>query len=101
MDGSTTYFEMPLNILIESLNLFGTAGSMNASPNSSGTANAGKTRRWKRAGDPPDEDDRRGGGGGDAAGGANARIDNYFKSQKSTGMRISYAGPGYPLCLLM
>ncbi|KAF7796912.1 hypothetical protein EIP86_008097 [Pleurotus ostreatoroseus] len=92
MDGSSTTFEFPLNILVETLNLFGTAGSANTNLNSN--ANANKTRRWKRLGDMPDEDDRRGGGGGDATGGENSRIDNYFKSQRGTGMRISYAGPG-------
>ncbi|KAJ6606366.1 Rad1/Rec1/Rad17 [Mycena vulgaris] len=75
-------FEIPLNTLIECLNIFGTAGS--------------SFKKWKRADDPRG---RRHSNGGSSAKG----IDQYFgsTSEKGTGMRMSYAGSGYPLTLLI
>jgi cell cycle checkpoint protein len=94
-------FEIPLNTLIECLNIFGTAGP--ASTNANGT---GKYKKWKKTGEDSDHDDENegGGGGGRGRNGGNARgIESYFAggSEKRTGMRMTYAGSGYPLTLLM
>lgn len=96
-------FEIPLNTLIECLNIFGTAGP--ASTNSS----AGKYKKWRKAGDDSDHDDgdegraRGGRSNGANNSGVGARgIESYFGgSEKRTGMRMTYAGAGYPLTLLM
>ena len=88
-------FEIPLNTLIECLNIFGTAG-----PASTNTSNSGKYKKWKKAGEDSDHDDDDEGGRGRG----NARgIDSYFGggSERRTGLRMSYAGTGYPLTLLM
>lgn len=84
-------FEIPLNTLLECLNIFGTAGPLPSIGNSTT-----KERKWRRAEDDDDrdrEEDRRG------------PIDNYFtsggKDDKKTGMRMSFVGAGYPLTLLM
>ncbi|PSR71197.1 hypothetical protein PHLCEN_2v12929 [Hermanssonia centrifuga] len=102
-------FEIPLNTLIECLNIFGTAGTSNSNLNPST-----KTRQWRKVGEESDGDDqdelrgsgasrRRDGRGGGRGGGAsgNGRIDQFFGAEKGTAMRVSYAGPGYPLTLLM
>ncbi|KAF7985018.1 hypothetical protein HWV62_10018 [Athelia sp. TMB] len=89
----STAFEIPLNTLIECLNIFGTAGPLPA-------ASAGTTKRkWKRAGEGGDDMDRDDG---------NERVrgpmDTFFgggKDDKRTGMRMSFQGPGYPLTLLI
>ncbi|RDB24017.1 Cell cycle checkpoint protein RAD1 [Hypsizygus marmoreus] len=88
-----TAFEVPLNTLIECLNIFGTAGSTSANVTTS------KFKKWKKAGDDSDNDDD--GGRGRSAGGRG--IDSYFGggSEKRTGMRLTYAGAGYPLTLLL
>ncbi|KAG5642405.1 hypothetical protein DXG03_002837 [Asterophora parasitica] len=85
-------FEIPLNTLIECLNIFGTAGP--APPNAS--SNTNKFKKWKKPGDSDNEDDDRGVRGG-------SRIDSYFTggSEKGTGMRMTYAGSGNPLTLLL
>ncbi|KAG6918017.1 hypothetical protein DXG01_016869 [Tephrocybe rancida] len=87
-------FEIPLNTLIECLNIFGTAG---APPANTGT----KFKKWKKTGDDSDhddDDDR----GGRARNGARG-LDTYLSggSEKRTGMRLTYAGPGNPLTLLL
>ncbi|KAI0320312.1 Rad1/Rec1/Rad17 [Amylostereum chailletii] len=87
---STTALEIPLNTLIECLNIFGNAGQ--------GSAGGGtKGKKWKRQGEDEegDEDDRRAGG--------NGKIDQYFSGggDKRTGMRMSYAGDGHPLTLII
>ncbi|TFK34832.1 Rad1/Rec1/Rad17 [Crucibulum laeve] len=94
-------FEIPLNTLIECLNIFGTAGPV--STNNSGD----KFKKWRRAEDGSDDDDgddngRRGGRRG-VSGGGGGPLDAYFGggSEKRTGMRMSYAGSGYPLTLLI
>ena len=95
-------FEIPLNTLIECLNIFGTAG-----PASTNMNNTGKYKKWKKAGEDSDhDDDDEGGGGGGGRGRGNGHaqgIESYFGggSEKRTGMRMSYAGTGYPLTLLM
>lgn len=86
-------FEIPLNTIIECLNIFGTAGPVSNGSNISGGAN-GKQRKWRRADDDSgnEAEDRRG------------PLDNYVwsrKDEKRTGMRMSFAGAGYPLTLLM
>ncbi|KAJ7168370.1 Rad1/Rec1/Rad17 [Mycena crocata] len=92
-------FEIPLNTLIDCLNIFGTAGSSTAG--AGGTT--GKYKKWKRAGedsDPEgDEDDAR---GRRSSAGTARGIDQYFGgSDKGTGMRMTYAGSGHPLTLLI
>ncbi|KAJ7243420.1 Rad1/Rec1/Rad17 [Mycena haematopus] len=95
-------FEIPLNTLIECLNIFGTAGSSGA-----GVGNAtGKYNKWKRAEDGSDQerDDDNGRGRRSSNGTGGPRgLDNYFSSasDKGTGMRMSYAGSGFPLTLLI
>jgi len=87
-------FEIPLNTLIECLNIFGTAGAL---PNSN-IHNGKKERKWRRA----DDDDE--GGFGEDRETRTGPIDNYFsrgKDEKRTGMRMSFVGAGYPLTLLM
>ena len=86
-------FEIPLNTLIECLNIFGTAG-----PVSNSSANSiSNMKKWRRA---DDDDD---GGFGEEREGRRGPIDNYFggKDEKRTGMRMSFVGAGYPLTLLM
>ncbi|KAK7035810.1 cell cycle checkpoint protein RAD1 [Favolaschia claudopus] len=95
-------FEIPLNTLIECLNIFGTAGS---SGSGAGAGNAtSKYKKWKRPGEdsePEGDDDDR--GWRSSNGGSGARgIDQYFgNTEKGTGMRMSYAGSGFPLTLLI
>ncbi|KAJ7349030.1 Rad1/Rec1/Rad17 [Mycena albidolilacea] len=93
-------FEIPLNTLIECLNIFGTAGSSGA-----GTGAAtGKYKKWKRAGDDSDQEGDEDNGQGRRSSNGGARgIEHYFgnASDKATGMRMSYAGSGFPLTLLI
>ncbi|KAF7359202.1 Cell cycle checkpoint protein RAD1 [Mycena sanguinolenta] len=95
-------FEIPLNTLIECLNIFGTAGSIGAVTGSS----TGTYKKWKRSGDGSDQegDDDDGHGRRTSSGTGGTRgIENYFgnASDKGTGMRMSYAGSGCPLTLLI
>ena len=79
---------------MECLNIFGTAGGA-------------PTSKKKKSGD----DDSDGGGAKSNArkdkGKAraddsnNSRLDQWFAPGKGTGMRMSYAGPGHPLTLLV
>lgn len=87
-------FEVPLNTLIECLNIFGSAGTMSTT-----TINSNKYKKWKKASDDSDRDDENDGRGK----GGTRGIDSYFGggSDKRTGMRMSYAGAGYPLTLLL
>ncbi|KAI0373256.1 Rad1-domain-containing protein [Pilatotrama ljubarskyi] len=98
---TATAFEIPLGTLMDCLNVFGTAG---LAPGSS-------QKKKKSLGDGEDSDGGGGGGGSrkgkgkeradvDGAGG-NARLDQWFAPGKGTGMRMSYAGPGHPLTLLV
>ncbi|EGN96243.1 hypothetical protein SERLA73DRAFT_185884 [Serpula lacrymans var. lacrymans S7.3] len=96
---ATSAFEIPLNTLIECLNIFGTAGISSAS---AGT----KYKKWKRAEDGSDHDGDDGDRPNRQRPGANVplhnRIDHYFGGgEKRTSMNMSYAGPGYPLTLLL
>lgn len=91
-----TVFEVPLNTVIECLNIFGTAGG------SSNAAAKQKKKRWRKQGEGSDDD-------GDDDDGPNhhgntlgaGRIEQYFGNVKGTSLRMSYAGAGYPLTLLM
>lgn len=100
-DSST--FEIPLNTLIECLNIFGTAGSSVSAAGSGGTS--GKYKKWKRAGDDSDQEGDHDGRGRRHSNGTSSTkgIDSYFgsTSDKGTGMRMTYIGSGYPLTLLM
>ena len=105
-------FEVPLNTLIECLNIFGTAGPATGVIGSSsnersgagggggrgrgrGGAGGGQGRGWRRGdNNGSDEED----------GGRPRGLDIYFgagASEKRTGMRLSYSGGGYPLTLIM
>ncbi|KAJ7273000.1 Rad1/Rec1/Rad17 [Mycena rebaudengoi] len=95
-------FEIPLNTLVECLNIFGTAG-----PSASATNGpTSKFKKWKKAGDNSDGDDNDDDGDARGRKGRQSKengIDQYFSSstEKGTGMRMTYAGSGYPLTLLM
>jgi hypothetical protein len=79
--------EFPLHTFIDSLSIFSTGPAPTSVPE--GRA---QNRRWVR--------DREHAGDDDAARG---RIEAYFGSTagKTVGMRLSYAGEGHPLCMLM
>ncbi|KAJ7043037.1 Rad1/Rec1/Rad17 [Mycena alexandri] len=97
-------FEIPLNTLIECLNIFGTAGSSGSAAGAG--AATGKYKKWKRGGDDSDQegddDDAHGRRSSNGTGG-NKSIDHYFgnAADKGTGMRMTYAGSGFPLTLLI
>ncbi|KAI8999059.1 Rad1-domain-containing protein [Trametes punicea] len=91
---TATAFEIPLGTLMDCLNVFGTAGL------------ALGAKKKSLHGDGDDSD----GGGGSASartrtngkdGAGNATLDEWFAPGKGTGMRMSYAGPGHPLTLLV
>lgn len=92
-------FEIPLNTVIECLNIFGSAGISSSA--------GGSYKKWKMTedgseneggADENDRDKQRRNGTRPARG-----IESYFGggSEKRTGMRLSYAGPGYPLTLIL
>jgi len=88
-ESDNTAFEIPLNTLIECLNVFGTAG-----PSTSMSSTGGKGRGWHRNNADSDHEDR----------GERRRdgIEAFFGGQeKRTSMRMSYLGAGYPLTLIM
>ncbi|KAI9056960.1 Rad1-domain-containing protein [Trametes sanguinea] len=95
---TATAFEIPLGTLMECLNIFGTAG----------LAPGASQKKKKTQGDGDESD---GGGGGGRANGkgkgraddapGNTTLDQWFAPGKGTGMRMSYAGPGHPLTLLV
>ncbi|KAJ6620299.1 Rad1/Rec1/Rad17 [Mycena sp. CBHHK59/15] len=101
-------FEIELNTLLECLNIFGTAGPSTSSMTGGKT---GRYKRWKKTGEDSDQDDdedSRGRGGRGRHSKENDTssakgIDQYFSSnkEKGTGMRMTYAGSGYPLTLLI
>ena len=92
-------FEIPLNTLMDCLNVFGTAAQ----------APGGSSKKKKNGDDDSDGGGGIGAGGGRRdkgkgradADGTNARLDEWFAPGKGTGMRMSYAGPGYPLTVLV
>ena len=99
-DPSSVSFDIPLNTLIECLNIYG-------SPSMSAAGSGSSHRKWRREGDRSDDEryeERRDGrqqarGTNDTP--ANSRIDQYFGggSDKRTRMRLSYGGIGHPLTL--
>ncbi len=82
----TTVLEIPLRTFLDSLSIFST-GSVPTVPE-------GRTqnRRWVRDREPGGDDDV-----------PRGRIESYFGASagKTVGMRLSYAGEGHPLSLLM
>ncbi|KAG1774221.1 Rad1/Rec1/Rad17 [Suillus placidus] len=91
IDRHATSFEIPLNTLLECLNIFGTANM------SSSSSTGSKHKRWRRADDASD-DER-----GDEGRRPNVnRIDQHFGgNEKRTSMRLTYAGPGHALTLVL
>ncbi|KAJ3759732.1 Rad1/Rec1/Rad17 [Lentinula raphanica] len=93
-------FEIPLNNLLELLNIFGTAGG-------SVSAKHGRFKAWQKPGDELDDDDSDGGGEGEGdqqEGRANKKKSGQFfssGSERKTGMRLTYIGPGYPLTVIV
>ncbi|KZT11577.1 Rad1-domain-containing protein [Laetiporus sulphureus 93-53] len=99
-EDSCAVFEIPLNTLTECLNVFGTATASNSA------SNASRFRKWGDNGEDDEEEHLNQGGSGrnnpdPARGSGNGRIDQYFGSDKGTGMRLTYAGPGHPVTLLV
>lgn len=100
LNSTATSFEIPLNTLLECLNVYGTG-------NMALTGNASIHKKWRREDNCSDDElheERQGGRQRAkklAAGPANNRIDQYFGggSDKRTRMRLSYVGPGHPLTL--
>ncbi|KAJ3570096.1 hypothetical protein NP233_g4621 [Leucocoprinus birnbaumii] len=76
-------FEMPLNTVLDCLNIFGTA----ASSTGSGSGGGGK-KGWKRQAQDSDRDS------GDENEGNRIEPLNPNASEKHTGMRLTYMGPG-------
>ena len=96
-DVENTALEFPLDTLIECLNIFGSATGFSAGP-------ANNKKKWSKPGVESDDDDNvNEQNGGAGRGRENGRLDQYFssKSGKSTGMKLSYTGKGYPLTLLL
>jgi len=91
-----TEFEIPMSTLLECLNVFGSAG---------GIPTAGKKKKkhhyrdWRKANQSDSDSD--GGGRSGRSMNASGRIDQYMGAEKGVGMRMSYAGVGHPLTLLM
>lgn len=78
-------FEVQLDVLLECLNIFGTAGGTLLAKG--GAAVEQKPRGKAKGKDWADLN-------------AN-RLENYFTSSKATALRMSYQGEGYPLTLLL
>ncbi|KAI0253822.1 Rad1/Rec1/Rad17 [Lactifluus subvellereus] len=81
-----TVLEFPLRVFIDSLSIFSTGSAPSVSE---GRA---QNRRWVREREPGGDDDV-----------PRGRIDAYFGAGagKTVGMRLSYAGEGHPLSLLI
>jgi cell cycle checkpoint protein len=89
-------FEIPLNTVIECLNIFGSAGISSSA--------GGSYKKWKKTEDGSENEDGADDGRQRQNGTRPTRgIESYFGggSEKRTGMRLSYAGPGYPLTLIL
>lgn len=102
--GAGTMISFQLSTLLECLNIFGTA----TGPPNGGFSKAPR-QSWQRANEGSDyegdtQTNRQSGGNrrGNQAN-TNGRIDAFFPRSdgKGTGMRISYAGEGHPLVLLL
>ncbi|KAH6918975.1 Rad1/Rec1/Rad17 [Coprinopsis sp. MPI-PUGE-AT-0042] len=93
-------FQVHLNILIECINIFGTAGPM-ATPF---TSNTNTHKKWRRGDEETDHEGVGGGGGrrgGDDLG--NRRIEAFLGGGPAnrTNLRMIYPGNGYPLSLIV
>lgn len=88
----STSFEMPLNTVIDCLNIFGTAAT-------SGSGGSGGKKGWKKQGEGSDNES----GDEHEIRQRGNRIEplNPNASEKHTGMRLTYVGAGHPLTLLM
>jgi len=90
-------FEIPLNTVIDCLNIFGSAGISSSA--------GGSYKKWKVTED--EDEDEEGADNQNKRRKNDARpargIESYFGggSEKRTSMRLSYAGPGYPLTLIL
>ncbi|KAG8734478.1 ssDNA endodeoxyribonuclease [Ceratobasidium sp. 428] len=86
-------FEVQLDVLLECLNIFGTAGG-NLMSKAGGGGGGGGESKGKAKGQGK-------GKGRDTVDLNVNRLDNYFTSSKATALRMSYQGEGYPLTLLL
>ncbi|KAG6379216.1 hypothetical protein JVT61DRAFT_11664 [Boletus reticuloceps] len=99
-DSDSTTFEIPLTTFIECLGIFGTA-------NMSSHTNGPKPKKWRREDEVSDGErgDAKGKGRAPSSNRASAThgLEHFFGggNEKRTSMRLSYAGPGYPLTLLL
>ncbi|KAI0084004.1 Rad1-domain-containing protein [Irpex rosettiformis] len=96
-------FDINLSVLLECLNILGTAG-----PTTTNLKTNDKAHRFHGLGQGDGGNDnepgpsKRNGRKDDKDVAGNARLDQYFGGGgKKTGMRLSYAGAGYPLTLLI
>jgi cell cycle checkpoint protein len=96
---ANTTFEIPLDTLMECLNIFGTA----MSSFSQAYFDNRKKKRWRQEEGDEDEGGGRGRGKRGGAPKGNTTIDQFFSSsgEKKTGMRMTYAGAGHPLTLIL
>ncbi|KAF5379886.1 hypothetical protein D9757_007177 [Collybiopsis confluens] len=90
-------FEIPLNTLLDLLNIFGTASGASSSK-------SGRFKPLKSHDDESDEQESNAEGDGEGLqqGGKNkkSKAGGVFSDRK-TGMRLTYMGPGYPLTLIV
>ncbi|KAJ3815398.1 Rad1/Rec1/Rad17 [Lentinula lateritia] len=95
-----TAFEIPLNIFLELMNIFGTAGG-------SASSKPGRFKAWRKPGDEFEEHESDAGEGDGAqeesSSNKKAKTGQFFGggSERKTGMRLTYIGPGYPLTLIV
>jgi cell cycle checkpoint protein len=96
-------FEVPLDALLECLNIFGSGTPVG------GGSISGNKPRWRSGAVSDDEGRGRAGGGGrtvdlNVESNTNGRLDHYFHPTaelRKTGMRMGYGGRGYPLSFLL
>lgn len=87
-DGPAAHFQIPLNILLDCLNIFGTAGGTTTV-----TSQQPKQRRLRRHDDGSNDDEPTP---------EPNRIDRYLGANtKATGLRMSWLGDGHPLKLFI
>jgi cell cycle checkpoint protein len=86
----STTFELPLNALVDCLNIFGTVGATATSSTSLKKSKADETELGGRGKRKEPGDDQ-------------SRIHQFFggSDKGTTGMRMGYAGAGWPLTLSM
>ena len=97
-----TAIEIPLSVFLECLNIFGTAvgtGSNHINSTSVSQRQPAKTGEDSGSGSEESDGDEAGSSGRKRQG----KIDSFFArvDGKGTGMRLSYAGAGYPLVMLL